>query len=250
MKAIVAACVFAFGPVAVWAGDPCPIRVNIVDIGAPEWLDRDELLSQLDARQPWIGIDYRDTPQGIVLSRVDSQSPAATAGLAENDLVTAINGVATIDIAARETLLDTIVVGDTLTFARLGKTPVTFTIGRTDPVALGLSHALSEQECRVSNFRVAEPQERVILLPLMFNPNRSFRCDDAHLALRALGERSEIDEVYVVRGSRRLLLSMPYWGSTCVIGARLDGDGLTDEALIDAVRPVIDGFVQDRHNNP
>lgn len=250
MKAVIAACSLALAPMAVQAGDPCPIPVNIVDLGTPDWLNRDDLLGALRSQQPSIGIQYRDTPQGIVLTQVDGQGPAEAAGLQVGDLVTEINGIPAHDTADRQALLDGIDVGDVLTVGRFAKPEVIMTVGQADPVAFGFAKALEQQECRSSSIRVMDPQDRATVLPLMFNPNRSFRCDDAHRALEFLGDREAITDVYFVRGSRRLLISMPYWGSACLIADDLDGNDLTDDSLLAAIDKVAADYVQDRIDNP
>ncbi len=250
MKAIIAAIAIIIAPTISKAGDPCPIPVNIVDLGVPSWLDRNALLEQISSQQSWIGIQHRDTPQGIVLSQIYDQSPAAAAGLQEGDLVTAINDVSTVDVAAREALFDAASIGDTLTFSLFNGSDITLMVGRADPVAMGMMQTLRRQDCRASDIRTPDLQQQALLLPLLFNPNRSFRCEEAHQALEFLGERFEIDDVYMVRGSRRILLTMPYWGTTCITAASVDGDNLTDAALLAALDDVIGDYVQDQIDNP
>ncbi|MEJ6401704.1 PDZ domain-containing protein [Yoonia sp. 2307UL14-13] len=239
-----------FSPAVASAGDPCPIEVEIQDLGVPEWLDRDALLDNLTSQSPWIGIRYSYGAFGITLTDVTPLSPAKSAGLEVGDLVMEIDGVAMSDQATINALFDAKEIGEDMVFTRENRSPATVRIGRTDPIPLGLVRALGNVDCRVSKLSHPTEAEKTAILPMLFNENRGFRCDDAHIALQALHERNYQTRVYFVRGSRRILISMPYWGSTCVASTTLDGENLSDAALIAAVEPAIADYIQDRFQNP
>ncbi len=213
MKFHLLALALLIAPGMLRAGDPCPIAVEINDLGAPSWLDRDTILNDLTSQSPWIGISHNYREDGITLTYIARQSPAEAAGLQVGDLITAIDGVPTSDKATVDALFDAKQIGDRMTFTRSGLPPATVTIGRTDPVAIGLVRALADVDCRRSNLSYPTDDEKRRVMPLLFDANRGFRCDDAHIALQAIAERDYQTRVYFVRGSRRIL-------RPCPIGAR------------------------------
>ncbi|WP_377512746.1 PDZ domain-containing protein [Octadecabacter sp. R77987] len=254
MKRVAAAALIALSPVTAQAGDPCPISFSLHDLGAPDWLDRDALLGALDTQIGWIGMRYSDVTGGLELTAVYDDSPARRAGLKTGDLITAIDGVDVSDPARAAALFDAMTAGATLQFtlSRDGKAGMRLpvTIGYHDPVTLAILNAIGRQDCRTALLVSDDAPARAALLAQMFDANRAFRCDDAHVALGDLLGDTAYDDVYLVRGSRRILITMPGWGSTCVGVTALDGDRLTNETVLTTLAPVIDGYVQDRFDNP
>lgn len=250
MRRLISALILGLLPVTAQAGDPCPIPVNIRDLGTPDWLDRDELLQQLQVQKSWIGISFSYRETGIEITYIHPNSAAAAAGLKVGDIVSVINEVPMTDAAERDAMFDALKPGDQISFTRIDQPAISTRVGYTDPVPFGIYRALEEQDCRAVNIRTVDPQERADILPILFNETRGFRCEDAHIALQTLGERYEINEVYVVRGSRRLLITMPYWGTSCISVASLDGENYTTTQLLNAVDRVIGDYVQDRFDNP
>ncbi len=250
MKNLFSALILGLLPAMAHAGDPCPISVNIRDLGAPDWLDRDALLDQLQLQRSWIGITYAHRDDGIELTFIHPDSAAAIAGLKVGDRVSMINETPMTDDDRRNAMFDALGPGDTINFTRVDQPPVSATVGYTDPVPIGLANTFEEEDCRDATLRMVPATEREAILPLLFNENRGFRCEDAHVALQSLGERYEINEVYFVRGSRRILLTMPYWGTACVDVDALDGENYTASQLRATVYDVINDYVQDRFENP
>ncbi|WP_341365858.1 PDZ domain-containing protein [Yoonia sp. BS5-3] len=250
MKHLLTILFLGLTPTVAAAGDPCPIPITIRDLGTPAWLDRDEVLGQLQTQMAWIGIRHYDVEDGIVLSNVHPASPAAQAGLKEGDVIIALNDIPTIDVAAREALFDAARPGDRLIFTRLEQPNATLTVGHTDPVTLGITRALERRDCRAPRYERVTAEDAADILPMLFHANRSFRCEDAHLALQELGERFEITDIYFVRGSRRVLITMPYWGTTCISNDALDGENYTAAQLLAAADSVSAAYIQDRFDNP
>ena len=250
MKNLLAAVILGMSPAIAQAGDPCPISVNIRDLGAPDWLDREALLDALQVQRSWIGITYGDRDLGIELTYIHPDSAAAKAGLQVGDMVSEINGVLTTDDAKRRAMFDALAPGDQINFIRVDQPPVSTTVGHTDPVPVGMANAFEQQDCRDATLRTVPEAERADILPMLFNDNRGFRCEDAHVALQTLGERYEINEVYFVRGSRRILMTMPYWGTSCINIDALDGANYTPSQLQAALDAVVNDYVQDRFENP
>lgn len=235
------------------AGDPCPIRVNLIDLGSPDWLDNDALLDALTSQRTWIGIRHADPPEEFILRHIYRNSPAERAGLQQDDIVSTINGLPVKTERQKDAVFDSIEVGTMLEFSieRNGeRQTIDLEVGHADPVVLRALNALKRQDCRNGRLTFPTSAEREHLLPKLFTDNRGFRCEDAHLELRSLGERYEIDQVYFVRGSRRILITMPYWGTTCVQASALDGNNLTDQAVLGVLDRVIGDYIDDRHANP
>lgn len=242
-------------PVASYAGDPCPIGVELVDLGTPPWLDRDEILGGLQSQDTWVGINYENVSNGLELHIVYPGSPAEEAGLQVEDIVTKIDGAPVGNDNANRAAFDGLANGRSAQFSvlRRGQSlDITVDVGRRDPVLPVMEAALKQLECRAASTRVADEAERAQLMPLFFNESRGFRCEDAH---RVLADHFQDDynsdkNVYLVRGSRRIILSMKHWGTTCISSESLDGENLTSSSALEAVDKVIARYVDDRHENP
>ncbi len=248
LKAIFTALVL-LAPFAARAGDPCPIPVQVIDLGAPEWLDRPALLAELESAQTWLGISYRTEERGLYLTRIHPRSPAETAGLQAGDLLLSINGQSALEDGSFAALH----IGAQARFEvdRNGQVlALPLTVAGTDPVPLAILHWLEKQDCRAPALTPINAEARAAVMARLFSPNRRFRCEDAHLALRALYPQYQSDMLFVLRGRHRLLLTMPYSGSTCLSVQALDGARLTDGAIAEAVIPVISAYLRDRHENP
>lgn len=231
------------------AGDPCPIEVNISDLGSPEWLDNLALINALKSKQTWLGLSFSTTPEGLHLTRVFEGSPAKSAGLMVGDEIVAIGGVSALEDAIFERLN----IGETveIDLLRGGKAlRLPLIVGGQDPVPLAMVHHLQTVDCRAPNLAPPSPEMRQAVMARLFTKNRRFRCDDAHVALEPLMEQYQSDTVFFVRGSRRLLITMPYYGTTCVAATSLDGENLTGAALDATIERVIGAYVQHRHDFP
>ncbi|MBF9023280.1 PDZ domain-containing protein [Rhodobacterales bacterium FZCC0069] len=254
MKQFLSALFLCLAPFSVHAGDPCPIPIVVHDLGVPDWLDRDALLDGLQSQRTWVGISYNYTPDGLALTAVHPDSPAQRAGLQVGDVIRSINALATGSEMQDRAAFDSLRSGETVLVEVMRTDQETatlpLTVGYTDPVPLGMVNALRRQECRTARLIIEPAAEQQALLADLFTASRGFRCDDAHIALAERTARYEVQDVYVLRGSRRILITMPHWGTHCLASTALDGDNLTDAALLLALDPVIGAYVQDRHDNP
>jgi len=231
------------------AGDPCPIHVSINDLGSPDWLDNLALINALESRQTWIGISSIPKDDGLLLTRVYAGSPAAEAGLLVGDIVSDIDGRPVTENSTFERLN----IGEAVVFSieRAGqRSDALLTIGGVDPVPLAILHQLQNEDCRDPEFAAPDEALGQSVMAAVFTDSRGFRCEDAHVALQSLMEQYQSDTVYFVRGSRRLLLTMPYYGTTCVSVGALDGDNLNRIEISAVVERVIRNYVIERHKNP
>ncbi|MFT5742601.1 MAG: hypothetical protein ACI86S_000661 [Paracoccaceae bacterium] len=254
MKRFITAALISLSPVTAQAGDPCPITFAVHDLGAPDWLVRDDLLGALQTQIGWIGMRYGDVAGGLNVELVYDASPAMAAGLQIGDLITAIDSVDVSDPDRADAVFAGMVAGNAMVFTitRDGKAGMVLpmAIGFHDPVIIAALNAIGTQDCRTARLVSDSDAERVAILAQMFDVNRGFRCDDAHEALGTLLGDATYDDLYILRGSRRILITMPNWGTTCAGVGALDGDRLTKGAVLEVLGPVIDGYVQDRFDNP
>lgn len=232
-----------------YAGDACPVGVTIVDLGVPAWLDRDEILSGLTSARTRMGIRYEFGADGSTVTSVFPDGPAEAAGLQVGDLIRTIGGIAVGPEGTIHAVADDAEPGDTveLQITREGRDlKPNLTFGGTDPVPRALANAGSKGECRYSDARIATDAERSQITPQLTDANRAFRCDDAHVDL--IGADSG-DLVYFLRGSRRVLITFPDWGTVCVSSQALDGASLASGAE-DVLVPLIADYAEDRFANP
>ena len=223
------------------AGDPCPITLNISDLGSPDWLDNLALINALESRQIWVGISFNSTAEGLALTRVYKGSPAENAGLIAGDVVMSIAGRNALDDEAFARLN----IGETVAVSILrgGEAhTVPLTVRGVDPVPLAIVQHLHEADCRAPALAPPTAEMRDAVMAQLFTESRAFRCEDAHLALESLGERFESTTVYFVRGSRRILLTMPYFGTTCISTTALDGETLNAKTIGAVLEPVIQDY--------
>ncbi len=247
-SAIISAVFLVLGGVAQ-AGDPCPIPVNIADLGSPDWLDNAALINDLQSRQIWIGISFDTLDEGLELTRVFEGSPAEAAGLLRGDIITMVGARRFSD----EAVLSGLNIGETVKVSLLrDDQPLTvlLTVGGVDPVPLGMVQALQDSDCRDPALTPPSAVTREAIMARVFTQSRGFRCEDAHVALEPLMEQYQSDTVYIVRGHRRLLLTMPYYGTACVPVGALDGDNLNNAELSAVIERVIRAYVRERHENP
>lgn len=254
MKQFLGTLLLCLAPFAARAGDPCPISIIVHDLGVPDWLDREALLDGLQSQEIWIGIGYSYGPEGLALTAVHEGSPAQQAGLQVGDVIRTINAIAVGPEARTEAAFASLHPGDRISIdlqrPDQGALTLSLTVGHTDPVPLGMVQAMNRQDCRTASMHTDPPAEQQALLADLFTASRGFRCDDAHIALAAHAPRYLVRDIYVVRGSRRILITMPHWGSYCLPVTALDGENLTDATLLEAVDHVIGDYVRERHENP
>jgi len=231
------------------AGDPCPIEVKISDLGSPDWLDNLALINALESRQIWIGISFKTTDDGLRLTRVYEGSPAESAGLLEGDMISDIGG----HPVTEDETFERLNIGEAVVFAverDRQRFDALVTIGGADPVLLAIVQQLHSTDCRAPELAPPSAEMQQAVKARLFTQSRGFRCEDAHVALQPLMEQHQSDTVYFVRGSRRLLLTMPYYGTTCVSVGALDGDNMNDIEISAVIERVIRNYVRERHENP
>ena len=248
LRAILAVILLSIGG-AAHAGDPCPISVKIRDLGSPDWLDNLALINALQSRQTWVGISYSFKEEGLLLNRIHEGSPAQEAGLHEGDMLVAV-GSRTVEEGPMFSGLD---IGQQVSVSIIrDEQPmdVLLTVGGVDPVPLAILHQLQDEDCRDPEFALPNEALEQAVMAAVFTQSRGFRCEDAHVALQPLMEKYQSDTVYYVRGSRRLLLTMPYYGTTCVAVGALDGDNLNNVEISAVIERVIRNYVRERFENP
>lgn len=250
MKLIIAACALLLSAPAALAGAACPY-VDIHYVGSPWWVSNTDVLDGLESQQTWVGIRSRSQPDGKEVTRVAPHSAAAASGLLVDDILMSVNG-------STDLSFDVIAPGEIaeLQVMRGGATiPVSLTMRRADPVHFALANAAETFEhisgCAVrADLSAASPILRNIILKNALTEERVFRCDDAHDALAVMGEYYEINEAYLIRGSRRLLLTVPHFGTACISAAALDGDRLTDAAVLEFLMAAAADLFQYQVDNP
>lgn len=234
-------------PVAL-AGDPCPIDVEIAAV-TPPWRDRTADLAALQSKRTWLGLSWRVSGGAVRVTAVAAGSPAEQQGLRAGDRLIEVGGAMVSDKATTNAAFDA--VADAPSFrvrARRGDDMVELRLapGAADPLVLGLVAAAGAQECRSARLLGLDDAQTAAALAGAFDENKGFRCTDAHRAIKSLPSGSLV----VVRGGSRVLLSAPGWASACVSVASVDGDALTPERLDAVLTPILEDYVQHRHDHP
>ncbi|MCP4869861.1 MAG: PDZ domain-containing protein [Proteobacteria bacterium] len=236
-------------PSAALAGDPCPITLELHEY-TPTWRDRGADLDALESQRSWYGLNYRGT-ETVRVRHVIAGSPAAASGLAAGDLLTSFNGTPITSRSHLGELFDALGTSNSKVSLGVDRKGTAMTVelvrGAADPVFFGLVNATESTECRsVSIWSLTEAQAAAVASGA-FTDQRGFRCDDAHTAM---GSAFESGDVIMIRGGRRILLTMPGWGTTCVAVADYDGAKLTTDALSALLERLAKAYVADRHDNP
>ncbi|SEW14952.1 hypothetical protein SAMN04488515_1286 [Cognatiyoonia koreensis] len=161
-----------------------------------------------------------------------------------------INGTIASGETGPEAVFEAMRPGDELRMETLMGPVRTVQIGATDPVRFGFLRALRDNDCRLPVFHRFDAALRDRVQPLMYDANRRFRCDDAHAALQDLAEKWEVTEVYVSRGSKRVIIAMPYWGASFIQASELVGPELTSENLSAVIDSVTESYIDDRIAKP
>lgn len=232
------------------AGDACPIDFIFHDLGAPDWLDRDGLLGALTSQDSWVGISFASGKNGMPVRHVSDKSPAQAAGLTKGDLITSIDGKEFRDDKKAVTVFSAAKPGTTLS---LGVTRGTETLtlklklGFQDPVIGALIDLASEGDCSHVRRKNLHPDRRATLLSKVFSKDRRFQCKTAH---RNLKKELEPGDIVFVRGSKRILIANPGFGTTCISAADYDGAKLTKSAIKKLFDKVTRAYISDRHSNP
>jgi membrane-associated protease RseP (regulator of RpoE activity) len=167
MNRFIAATLVSLSPVTAQAGDPCPITFAVHDLGAPDWLVRDDLLGALQTQIGWIGMRYGDVTGGLNVELVYDASPAMAAGLQIGDLITAIDGVDVSDPDRADAVFAGMVAGNAMVFTitRDSKAGMVLpmAIGFHDPVIIAALNAIGTQDCRTARLVSDSDAERAAL---------------------------------------------------------------------------------------
>lgn len=241
----------------VHAGDPCPITYHFYDAGVPKWLDRDITLGKLNSKAPWLGITFHPEKTqrgstGMSLSRIHALSPAKKAGLEVGDIITEINGKAVLSEAHFDSLLAKVQPNQTiqLTIERgeQSKTQkVNLTTASADPLLKSFLHI--KQDCTNTRTTQLSKKDSQSLEPYLFTTQRGFRCKSAHKRLLKHSDYDEGDIVFI-RGSRRVLMSVVGFDTTCVNSADYDGSQLTKQHVQKLFNRATKKYTQYSHANP
>lgn len=227
-----------------WAGDPCPISLEILE-HTPAWRDRAADLAALKSERSLYGVTYKTRGEKVYVTRLVPSTRAAEL-LQVGDVIDAVQGApvrsnAEVDAAWPDGPV-------TFTITRDGaQKQVTVPTSRVDPLSTGLFMTAKAQECRDVGFLPLTPEQSKAVAAGAFDANRGFRCDDAHTAIQATFEPGSI---VAIRGGRRVLLTMPGWTTTCVDVAASDGPALTEAMLAATLEKLTAPYVKDRHANP
>ncbi len=235
------------------AGDPCPIPFDVYDAGSPGWFDRDELLSELTSQSPWAGIQFADTNAGVQLRQVYADSPAAAAGLQRGDLVLAVDGA---DIKSERGLADALdarAVGASMVVVvhrgNAERLELTMVLGRRDPLVASLTRHAAQQACTSVNVANTQRDLTEAFHGAAFDAKRRLRCKNAHRFMMRLDDQPP-GRLVIVRGRRRVLLSLIGAETVCVAARHYDGDKLTERRIGRLFKRVSERYVTRRHRNP
>lgn len=228
------------------AGDPCPIDFTFHDLGAPSWLDRAALLDGLASKDSWVGVSFSTHADGVRIDAVSAGSPAAKAGLATGQIVTAAGEAPVKTHQALAAIFRSTTPGAQLTLRRADGTEARLTLGRQDPVLGALLDHAAKQACSFVRRGDVDPAKVEALRAKVFHDNRRFRCDDAHTRLAGVLEPGDI---VLVRGSKRILLANPGWATVCVRASDVDGAKLAP-GIPGLFETLSKAYVADRHANP
>ena len=228
------------------AGDPCPISLDLHEY-TPEWRSRTDDLAALGSKRSWIGVTFRGETTVTIRGTIPG-SPAHAAGLVAGDLITAFAGAPVTGREHLNQLFDGAGEAVVLTVEHEGVSRlVGLERAPADPVFLGLVNAAETQECRAVRVGELTQAQRSAVAAAAFDESRGFRCDDAHAALKPSFDSGD---VVMIRGGRRILLTLPGWSTTCVAVSDYDGTKLTTERLRGLIDRLAKAYVADRYANP
>lgn len=260
--------IFLFMSILVNAGDPCPIQFKFYDAGIPSWLNQEEVLSTLSNKSFWLGIDYstkleKNGTLGIKITKIYKNSPAELSGLKAGDYITKIDNVP-IAKQDKNTPFDKVLMqknlNDSITFSLLRdekKQKVSLILNQTrDPLIVKLSQQLVDDRerknrkfpCTHVKHSVLEKEKKKKVHAEIFLKNKRFDCENAHKKISDLKLVDEYSKgnVFVIRGSKRILFVHLGWKTMCV---NYNGN-LTQTQRRKVLSTLFDDYIKDRHLNP
>jgi len=250
------------------AGDPCPIHFNFYDAGMPSWLNQSSVLNKLENKDFWLGIGHAYKLQdnhmlSMQITKVFKNSPADIAGLQVGDIILKIDNLP-LSVENKERFFDDILkkkhLNDVVTFTILRdkkEKKISLVLDKMrDPLIRNLKRQLIDDRKKedgtepcttVENF-ILKKEEIKKVHAKVFLKNKSFDCKNAHKKISTLNLVKQYSEgnVFVIRGSRRILFAHLGWKSMCV---NYNGN-LTQTQRRKVLSTLFDDYIKDRHLNP
>ncbi len=233
-------------------GGPC---IQVIDLGVPEYLDRQELLerSQLE-----LGLFGFKQSNGYI-RKVFEGTAADEAGLLAEDKIG--------EIREKDTELvktDRFQVGQVYVFD-ITRDSVALEIDveyksvdkSVDPVPAIFSR-LIEDGIKSCHYEAISPpplphyaflqQQLSKYKEFLIDSKGRFKCYDAHIELGNHSELSrhdsDINTVFFIRGGRRMIFSMPNWGTMCLTNGSLNTPEKIEKSFGKFKQQVLDGYLE------
>ena len=236
-----------------YAGDPCPIGFRFYDAGVAPWLDRDKILNQLESKERWFGISYRDKEVGVVVTKVYKNSPAEASDIRVGDIIYSIDNSAIKTSNNLSSYLDNKKInnGITVKIKRANKKIQTKVIlAFRDPLLYRLNEYQPES-CSQSYIKELSENEKREIYKKAFSSSKSFECKRAHEKLSKMKKfKYNNGQLVLIRGSKRIMLVEPQWGTVCVNSRDYDGKNLTDKQVKKLFNKIFSSYINDRFKNP
>ena len=236
----------------IYAGDPCPIGFEFYNAGVATWLDEKNILDSLKSKDLWVGINYENSPKGVLITGVYDNSSAQKAGLKKSDIVLKVNDTLIKNYSDISSVIDRHTIDDKLFFYLLrdGKSINIFlTIGKEDPLFGKLRNNI--HDCNDVTTMNPSKEEKKLMQEKVFSKQKRFNCKSAHNELKKLKFlHGEGGELVLARGSKRTLLSHVGSNTICVKNSEFDGKKLNEKSLEDLSIMLFSDYIDDRHRNP
>lgn len=241
LKLVSCLAILALTTGSAFAGDACPVPLKVYNVQSPNWLNYNSLMDKLPTYKTWIGVRYKTTDQGMVVRWVDPNSPAAAAGIEVGMTISHLNGqpVTTEEGVAKQ--FEGIAYSDVLAAQTTAGNTYKLIVERRDPIASAFSDQLKKiDDCVDVTYLNNQSKRLADIQQGIFDNQNRFNCTNAHIRLQELYESEGYvgGEVFFVRGSRRSILTMPYWGTVCITNEDLGSSETIEkfEFLADAIR--------------
>jgi len=256
LAAVVLCGLWVASPSDARAGDPCPIDFAVYDFGTPSWLDRDKTLAALSSRSYWTGVsiyEYEGEPR---IYFVYDGTPAKAAGVFIGDRILSVAGVPVRDTDGAFAAFDTVDHQREFDLVvRRGDETKTLKLHRVlrDPFVTALAQAdHGGWDCVTVDKKVPPSVDAAAFKTAVFGKGRRFQCKTAHKALRkVIPDAHQHDgQVVVVRGRRRILISLVGRTTRCVAASDYDGSLLTEQRLVSLFFEIAESLVAYRHAHP